>query len=240
MKKLFTLCLFALIAANTLLAQDIIITNDAQKIEASILEVSKSEIKYKEKDNINGPTFILETKEISSIIYSNGKVVVYNQTAEKDAIETEKQEEKTDNMETINDASNPKTNGRIFRENNEYYYKGTFISAKEVVRIIEKESPAAYKQWKKANGMLVGGAVCTGIGGGLVVGGLVSLISDPIICLGIECAAIVPLGIGLGLALGSSAGFNKAIDIYNSKYDQAAVQLKWHVAVDGVGLAIAF
>ena len=81
MKKKLTLIAFALIATASLWAQDIIVTKDAQKIEAKILEVSKTEIKYKEKDNLNGPTFILETKEISSIIYSNGKVVVYNQEA---------------------------------------------------------------------------------------------------------------------------------------------------------------
>lgn len=59
-------------------AQDVIITTDAKKIEAKILEVSKSEIKYKEHDNLDGPTFILPADEISSVIYSNGKVVLYD------------------------------------------------------------------------------------------------------------------------------------------------------------------
>lgn len=68
-------------------AQDIIVTNDAQKIEAKILEVSRTEIKYKEKSNLNGPTFILETKEISSIIYSNGQVKVYNQPTKNEDLE---------------------------------------------------------------------------------------------------------------------------------------------------------
>lgn len=74
----FILCFVSLLVTVLVFAQDIIITNDAKKIEAKILEVSSSEIKYKELDNLNGPTFILSTKEISSIIYSNGKVVVYN------------------------------------------------------------------------------------------------------------------------------------------------------------------
>ena len=79
MKKLFAICVSAIMATLSLWAQDIIVTNDSQKIEAKILEVSKTEIKYKEKDNLDGPTFVLETKEIVSIIYSNGKVVLYNQ-----------------------------------------------------------------------------------------------------------------------------------------------------------------
>ena len=78
MKKIFTFCIIAMMAMP-LFAQDIIVTTNAQKIEAKILEVSKTEIKYKEKNNLDGPTFILETAEINSIIYSNGKVVLYNQ-----------------------------------------------------------------------------------------------------------------------------------------------------------------
>jgi len=70
-------------------AQDIIITTDAQKIDAKILEVSKYEIRYKEKDNLDGPTYILEIKEISSIIYANGKVNVYNQPAPQEPVKQE-------------------------------------------------------------------------------------------------------------------------------------------------------
>lgn len=87
----------ALIASVTLVAQDIIVTRDAQKIEAKITEVSKSEIKYKDWDNQDGPTFILEVTDISSIIYSNGKVTVFNQ--EKAADEPQKTaQEKTESV----------------------------------------------------------------------------------------------------------------------------------------------
>lgn len=76
-------CLVTIFVTSLAFSQDIIVTTDAQKIEAKILEVSKHEIKYKEKDNLNGPTFVLETNEISSILYSNGKVVLYNQKPEE-------------------------------------------------------------------------------------------------------------------------------------------------------------
>ncbi len=64
-------------------AQDIIITHMAQKIEAKVLEVSKSEIRYKEWDNLEGPTFVLGAEEVVTIIYANGKVVLYNQIESK-------------------------------------------------------------------------------------------------------------------------------------------------------------
>lgn len=66
-------------ATATLFAQDIIVTKDAKKIDAKILEVSKTEIKYKESDNLEGPLFILPVEDIVTIIYANGKVVLYNQ-----------------------------------------------------------------------------------------------------------------------------------------------------------------
>lgn len=82
MKRKILFCVFALMTTIVVYAQDIIVTTDARKIEAKISEVSKSEIRYKEFDNLDGPTFVMGTKEISSIIYSNGKVVVYNQPSE--------------------------------------------------------------------------------------------------------------------------------------------------------------
>lgn len=298
-------------------AQDIIVTTDTQKIEAKILEVSKSEIRYKEKDNLDGPTFVLSTNEISSIMYSNGKVVLYNQTTsttpKQEKTPTEQQpnisentvdilllsgdiitaqitelksnyvayimegksytlpssqiekvtflqngqvkvynekqatvssqpivNEKTslDKSKTVDATSKSE---RIYRDNGHYLYNDIYISAKEVERILQRENAAAYKHWKKGDGMLIGGSICAGIGGGLVLGGLFSLISkNYIACIGIECSALVPLGIGLGITLGASAQYNKAIDLYNSKYDHAAVQLKWHVAPNEVGLAVAF
>ena len=69
-----------LLVASSLWAQDIIVTTDSKKIEAKILEVSDSEIKYKEKDYLEGPTFVMSTNKISSVLYSNGKVVLYNQS----------------------------------------------------------------------------------------------------------------------------------------------------------------
>lgn len=73
-----TIGVVAIILSTSVWAQDIIVTTDAKKIEAKITEVSKSEIRYKEADNLEGPTFVIETKEINSIIYANGKVVLYN------------------------------------------------------------------------------------------------------------------------------------------------------------------
>lgn len=87
MRKLFTLA--TLVTTICSFAQDIIVTNKAQKIDAKILEVTSSEIRYKELDNLDGPTFILRIDEINSIIYANGKVVLCNQQHSNEISETE-------------------------------------------------------------------------------------------------------------------------------------------------------
>lgn len=87
--NLIILCLFT---SMVTIAQDVIVTTDAKKIDAKIIEVSKEQIKYKDFDNLDGPTFILDVQEISSIIYSNGKVVLYNnQPAKQQQVDTNRQ-----------------------------------------------------------------------------------------------------------------------------------------------------
>ena len=68
------------------LAQDIIVTREAKRIEAKIEEVSETEIRYKEADNLSGPTFVLSTNKIQTIIFKNGSVRNYNKAKEHDAV----------------------------------------------------------------------------------------------------------------------------------------------------------
>ena len=136
MKKVFFGLVF-LCLTHAMAAQDVIITTDAKKIESTILEVSKTEIKYKEFANPNGPTFVLSTDEISSIIYANGQVQLFSSSPTPSP-------RPASNDITPERASADNTNkGRIFRDNNEYMYNDTYISSKEVERILKKENSAA-------------------------------------------------------------------------------------------------
>ena len=76
MKK-FLILFVTMITSIVALAQDLIVTTDSKKIEAKIIEISSDQVKYKEYDMPDGPTFILSTKEISTIIFSSGKVILY-------------------------------------------------------------------------------------------------------------------------------------------------------------------
>lgn len=290
-------------------AQDVIITTDAKKIEAKILEVSKSEIKYKEHDNLDGPTFILPADEISSVIYSNGKVVLYDhpqpieqktnannakvllksgmvldvelldmnsqqivfmdngvrKTLPASQISTVTlangqvksyaeivQEVSEIKKETQPEQPAKQTGGRIYRDNGHYLYNNTYISSKEVERLLQQENGSAYKQWQKADKLSISGAVFSGIGCGLMLGSIYPFVlgtrgpisgqmaSNIMAGSGLVVSGGVCAIVGIGLLAGASSHYNKAIDLYNSKYDKVTVQFKWRLDPNAINLAIVF
>lgn len=76
-KLLFTvLVLLVCFAAS---ADDVIVLRSSKRISANILEVGKTEVRYKEASNPNGPTFVLDTDDILSVIYSSGTVQNFEQ-----------------------------------------------------------------------------------------------------------------------------------------------------------------
>ncbi len=81
MKKFLFLTL-SLFVALPLFAQDMIVRRDGSVVQAKIMEVSSSEIKYKRHSNPDGPLFTLKTTEIVSVNYENGEVDHYDQAAE--------------------------------------------------------------------------------------------------------------------------------------------------------------
>lgn len=76
LKRVFT-CSWAVLFVVFACAQDIIITSDAKKIEAKVLEISETEIRYKEADDLEGPTYVISVPKVSSIVLSSGKVKVF-------------------------------------------------------------------------------------------------------------------------------------------------------------------
>jgi hypothetical protein len=69
-KLLFVCLLFALSINVT--AQDIIKMKDSSEIKAKVEKITPSEITYKKTDNINGPDYVINKRDVESIIYANG------------------------------------------------------------------------------------------------------------------------------------------------------------------------
>jgi len=80
-KSIFTLLAF--IAINiTAFSQDVITQKTGEDIQAKILEVNQTEIKYKKFDNQTGPTFTVLKSDVLMIRYENGTKDIFNQTKE--------------------------------------------------------------------------------------------------------------------------------------------------------------
>ncbi len=77
------LLFFAALIYLSAMAQDIIVTKKAERIEALITEVSSTEIRYKKWNYQDGPVFVAQTSDLSAIIYKNGEVQVFNNKAEE-------------------------------------------------------------------------------------------------------------------------------------------------------------
>jgi hypothetical protein len=59
---------------------DVITMKDGKDIDAKVLEISTTEIKYKNCDNLEGPIISVLRKEVFSIKYANGKKEVITQS----------------------------------------------------------------------------------------------------------------------------------------------------------------
>ena len=77
-KKLLFFLAF-LTTATTLSGQDIITKKDGTDIQARILEITTSEVKYKKFSNIDGPIFTLPKSEILTVRYENGENEVFSE-----------------------------------------------------------------------------------------------------------------------------------------------------------------
>lgn len=59
-------------------SNDIIVLQDDTKLEVILVEVADKQVKYRKANNPNGPLFVKEIANISSIIYANGEKDIFN------------------------------------------------------------------------------------------------------------------------------------------------------------------
>jgi hypothetical protein len=82
MKKTFLLAV-QIIFATICFSQDVIIKTNGDEIKSKILEVGQNEIKYKNFDYQNGPSYTISKSEIFMIRYENGSKDVFNDSKTK-------------------------------------------------------------------------------------------------------------------------------------------------------------
>ena len=78
MKKVFFILVAVICFGISVNAQDVIVTKEGKKINAKVTEINENDIRYKNFDNLDGPSYFMKKSEISTILYQNGKVDVFN------------------------------------------------------------------------------------------------------------------------------------------------------------------
>jgi len=80
MKHIFAFLFFVLIV-NCGFSQDVIMLKNGSKVEAKVVEINSTSIKYYKFEQQDGPIRILEKHELSEIVYENGESEKFNVSA---------------------------------------------------------------------------------------------------------------------------------------------------------------
>lgn len=76
MKKILLYVLLC-ISVTVTAADDVIILKNSTRIDAHLEEVSDTKVSYKKSNYLDGPSYVVETSQISLIILANGDVINY-------------------------------------------------------------------------------------------------------------------------------------------------------------------
>lgn len=77
MKRVVSLFVFLLGGLVASQAQDLIATKRGENIQARILEISTTEVKYKRYGNLDGPIFIINKSEVEMVCFENGEIDIF-------------------------------------------------------------------------------------------------------------------------------------------------------------------
>lgn len=226
-----------LVVASFVAAQDVIITSDSRKIDAQIIEVSQTEVRYKEKSNPNGPTFVLNTKDINSIIYANGSVSTFTHTQTNQA-----GAQQYGGSYQANSQLQP--GSLITRSGKTYFYNGKGMSEAEYMAFVQNNCYEAWQSHQSGKKLVKNGWAFFGVGLGCIVLSIplafapYSLYYDPILW-----------GAGAGFLISSAVclpiGYsrvNNSHEIYNAQCARKTASLEFGIQTsqNGIGLAMKF
>lgn len=73
--------LSVLLCFLTALADDVIVTTSGTTIDAKVVEISDTDVKYKKASNPDGPTYSMKIASVARIDYDNGTSDIFNTSA---------------------------------------------------------------------------------------------------------------------------------------------------------------
>lgn len=147
MKRIISLLVLAICAIQALMAQDIIVTRQSERIDAKVTEVTENEVRYKKTSNPDGPVFVLSKSNIVSIIYANGEVQLFNDTNE----EQKRPSSAISQPRLQHGDRKPDPNMILYRKNGKIVAKNTIINEAIYLRtLLGNEEYENYQSAQKA------------------------------------------------------------------------------------------
>jgi hypothetical protein len=81
MRLFLFLILICFYCTTNVFAQDVLYTISGNKIKAKVIEINANEIKYKDFNNIEGPTYLIYNTDVVLIQFANGSTQIINANA---------------------------------------------------------------------------------------------------------------------------------------------------------------
>lgn len=88
---------FLLLGIFSINAQDLIVLRDGNIIEAKVMEISQTEIRYKRFEHLEGPTIVVPAANVLSIRYENGTSEIITSAPVPVSVQPNTQTQRTDN-----------------------------------------------------------------------------------------------------------------------------------------------
>lgn len=265
MKRSLTLVVCALCTWMAM-AQDIIVTKDAKRIEAKIQEVSSTEIKYKKFTYQDGPVFVLPIADVNSILFENGDVQVYHQ----EPVKAQDTDTNTDKESATANKSSQQDDNQVglIEKRDDYYYLNTGTGTTRMdkqayLRFIQNNCPEAWQRYLQGNKLWKAGwgLLGAGIGVEMLIGvplycaGLVNSVNDAVYynsyssynyALVASGAAFITIGSlmeagSIPLLIVGGIRRNNTHEVYNASCAKPnTVSLNLQSSANGIGLALKF
>ena len=262
MKKIVSLVFAAFVAVGAF-AQDLIITRDGQRIEAKVLEVSSTEVKYKEFNTQDGATFILRADEINTVVFENGSVKVFNAQAQAEDNQPLAEQAAAEQNAAIQQSAAAEQvlpQVALFTMDDDIYFLGDRkFTETEYLAFVQENCQPAYEAFMKgaklrktgwqllASGLpiLTAGVVLCGVGVGI---GRTQ--NNPQLRNGLYISGAILTTVGTGLSIGSipclivgSVKKNNSYEVYNEECapkQTATLDFSIQTTENGIGMAIRF
>ena len=230
-KTLVFTAIIAIFCSANMFAQDVILKRDGSEIKAKVLEINDQQIKYKSFDFQDGPTRIINVRDVMTITFENGAEEIFNALPAKQSIVEASDNSAPTNLKNefivigVDDAKML----AFFRKNNFTKYYESFGSACRM---------------KKTGSTLLGSGVAVAAVGFILIlwdkndamytTGLVFAIAGD--CL---ITAGIPISIAAGVRKKSIKN-NFAAEHFGPDYYSHQFDLKFGLTSNGLGLTLNF